>query len=43
MSKKLPVNGFKWIDNNEMAEHIINEKFIKNYNENDSKGYRSGR
>ena len=34
MSKKLPVNGFKWIDNNE-----INEKFIKNYNENDNKGY----
>ena len=27
MSKKLPVNGFKWIDNNE-----INEDFIKNYN-----------
>ena len=24
MSKKLPVNGFKWIDNN-----IINEEFIK--------------
>ena len=34
MSKKLPVNGFKWIDNNE-----INEEFIKNYNENDNKGY----
>ena len=34
MSKKLPVNGFKWIDNNE-----INEDFIKNYNENDNKGY----
>ena len=34
MSKKLPVNGFKWTDNN-----IINEKFIKNYNENDKKGY----
>ena len=34
MSKKLPVNGFKWIDSNE-----INEDFIKNYNENDSKGY----
>ena len=39
MSKKLPVNGFKWIDNNETAEHVINEKFIKNYNENDNKGY----
>ena len=34
MSKKLPVNGFKWIDNNE-----INEEFIKSYNENDNKGY----
>ena len=34
MSKKLPVNGFKWIDNKE-----INEEFIKNYDENDNKGY----
>ena len=34
MSKKLPTNGFKRIDNNE-----INEDFIKNYNENDTKGY----
>ena len=34
MSKKLPVNGFKWIDNKE-----INEDFIKNYNENDNKSY----
>ena len=34
MSKKLPVNGFKWLDNDE-----LNEKFIKNYNENDNKGY----
>ena len=33
MSKKLPTNGFKWIDNNE-----INEDFIKNYNENNDKG-----
>ena len=32
MSKKLPVNGFKWTDNN-----IINKEFIKNYNENDKK------
>ena len=32
MSKKLPVNGFKWIDNNE-----INEDLIKN--ENNDKGY----
>ena len=34
MSKKLPVNGFKWTDNNK-----INEEFIKNYNQNDKKGY----
>ena len=34
MSKKLPVNGFKWTDNDK-----INEEFIKNYNENDKKGY----
>ena len=30
MSKKLPVNGFKWRDNDK-----INGEFIKNYNEND--------
>ena len=34
MSQKLPVNGFKWIDNDK-----INEEFIKNCNENDIKGY----
>ena len=34
ISKKLPVNGFKWFDNDK-----INEEFIKNYNENDKKGY----
>ena len=34
MSQRLPVNGFKWIDNDK-----INEEFIKNYNENDKKGY----
>ena len=39
MSKKLPVNGFKWIDNNETAGLIINEDFIKNYDENNDKGY----
>ena len=39
MSKKLPVNGFKWIDNNETAGSVINEEFIKNYNENDNKSY----
>ena len=43
MAKKLPANGFKWTDNNETAEpsakHVINEEFMKNYNENDKKGY----
>ena len=39
MSKKLPVNGFKWIDNNETAEPLINEDFIKNYDENNDKDY----
>ena len=34
MSKKLPVNGFKWLDNDK-----INEEFTKNYNENDKKGF----
>ena len=34
MSKKLPVDGFKWLDSNK-----INEDFIKNYNGNDTKGY----
>ena len=43
MSKKLPVNGFKWLDNDKTVElsakHLINEEFIKNYNENDKKAY----
>ena len=35
MSQKLPVNGFKWI--NDVTE--INAEFIKNYDENSDKGY----
>ena len=35
MSQKLPVNDFKWI--NDVSE--INEEFIKNYDENNDKGY----
>ena len=35
MSQKLPVNGFKWIKNTSK----IDEKFIKNYDENSDKGY----
>ena len=34
MSKKIPLNGFKWTDNDK-----INEEFIRNYNENNDKGY----
>ena len=35
-SKKLLVNGFRWLNSDEINE--INEDFIKNYNENDHKG-----
>ena len=35
MSQKLPVNGFKWI--NDITK--IDEEFIKNYNEDNDKGY----
>ena len=35
MSQKLPVNGFKWIE--DTSE--INEEFMKNYDENSDKGY----
>ena len=35
MSQELPVNGFKWV--NDVTE--INEEFIKNYDENNDKGY----
>ena len=38
MPKKLPTNGFKWIDTSETSNKI-NEEFIKNYNENNDKGY----
>ena len=37
MSKKLPVNSFKWLDSDNI--HEINEDFIKNYDENNDKGY----
>ena len=43
MSQKLPANGFKWLDMSETSalasSNKINEEFIKNYNENDIKGY----
>ena len=38
MSKKLPVNGFKWFDTLETSNKI-NEDFIKNNDENNDKGY----
>ena len=35
MPKKLPVRGFKWLDNLSM----FTEEFIKNYDGNGDKGY----
>ena len=35
MSQKLPVNGFKWVE--ELSR--FNEVFIENYNENSDIGY----
>ena len=35
MSEKLPMNGFKWV--NDIFE--INEKFVKSYNKNSDEGY----
>ena len=35
MSQKIPVNGFKWIED----KSEINEEFIKNYDEDSDKGY----
>ena len=37
MSKKLPVNGFRWLESDKINK--INEDFIKNYIENDNKRY----
>ena len=43
MSKKLPVNGFKWLHTSETSvlarNDVINEEFIKSYDENDIKVY----
>ena len=46
VSKKLPVNGFKWLDTSETSAlarsnniNEINEDFIKNYDENNDKDY----
>ena len=37
MSKKLPVNGFKWVKQEELSN--FNEDLIKNYDKNSDKGY----
>ena len=37
MSKKLLVNGFRWLDSDKINE--INEEFIKNYDESHNKVY----
>ena len=37
ISQKLPVNGFKWVEENNLSK--FNESFIKNYDENNDKGY----
>ena len=37
MPQKLPVNGFKWVEEDDLAK--FNESFIKNYDENSDKGY----
>ena len=37
MSQKLPVNGFKWVKQEELSK--FSEEFIKNYDENSNEGY----
>ena len=37
MSQKLPIDGFKQIEENALSK--FDEKFIKNYDENSNKGY----
>ena len=37
MSQKLPVDGFKWVEEDDLSN--FNESFIKNYDENSDKGY----
>ena len=36
-SQKVPVGGFKWAEKNDLLK--FNESFIKNYDENNDKGY----
>ena len=37
MSKNLPVNGFKWVKQEELSK--FSKDFIKNYDKNSDKGY----
>ena len=37
MSQKLPLDGLKWVEENDLSK--FNEKFIKSHNENSDKGY----
>ena len=37
MSEKLPLNGFKWVKQEELSN--FNEDFMKNYDKNSDKGY----
>ena len=37
MSQKLPADGFKWVEEDDLSK--FNESFIKNYDENSDKGY----
>ena len=37
MSQKLPVDNFKWIEKDDLLK--FDENFIKNYDENNDKGY----
>ena len=37
MCQRLPVDGFKWIEEDDLSK--FNENFIKNYDENSDKGY----
>ena len=36
MCQKLPVDGFKWVEGDDLSK--FNESFIKNYDENSDKG-----
>ena len=37
MSQKLPVDGFEWVEENDLSK--FNASFIKNYDENSDNGY----